>query len=160
MEMSDLNRREFVIAAACAAGACMMCGTLTETALAADAAPEAGGTKIDIGVSADYPKDGPYDKLAESKKIIVVRESGKIYAMSAVCTHKMGTVRIKGTELVCPKHNSHFATDGKPKSGPAKAALFRLGISENADGHLLVDPNKKFGENQWADAGASVSVKA
>jgi cytochrome b6-f complex iron-sulfur subunit len=154
--MSDLNRREFVIAAACAAGACMMCGSIE----AADAAPEAGGTKVDIGTAADYPKDGPYDKLADSKKLIIVRDNGKLYALSAVCTHKMGTVKVKGTELVCPKHNSHFANDGKVTKGPAKASLFRLGISENADGHILVDPNKKFGENQWADAGASITVKA
>lgn len=154
--MSDLNRREFVIAAACAAGACMMCGS----AMAADAAPEAGGAKIDIGTAADYPKDGPYDKLADSKKLIVVRENGKIYALTAICTHKMGTVKLKAGELVCGKHNSHFGNDGKVTKGPAKAALFHLGISETADGHILVDPNKKFGENQWSDPGASITVKS
>ena len=154
--MSELNRREFVVAAACAAGACMMCGALAE---AAEPTAEAGGNKVDAGTIADYAKDGVYDKLADSKKVLIARDSGKLYAMTAICTHKMGTVKIKGTELVCPKHNSHFANDGKPKSGPAKAALFHLGISQNADGHILVDPNKKFGENQWSDAGASIVVK-
>src|SRR5438045_9657488 len=123
--MSDFNRREFVIAAACAAGACMMCGSIE----AADAAPEAGGTKVDIGTAADYPKDGPYDKLADSKKLIIVRDSGKLYAMSAICTHKMGTVKIKGTELVCPKHNSHYANNGKVTKGHAKAEIFGLVIT-------------------------------
>ncbi len=154
--MSDLNRREFVVAAACAAGACMMCGAIAE---GADSAPDVGGTKVDAGTVADYAKDGPYDKLADTKKILIVRDGSKIYAMTALCTHKMGTVKIKGTELVCPKHNSHFANDGKPTKGPAKAALFRLGISQNADGHILVDPNKKFGENQWTDPDASITVK-
>ncbi len=154
--MSDLNRREFVVAAACAAGACMMCGAIAH---GEDAAGDAGGAKIDIGTAADYAKDGPYDKLADTKKIIVVRDGGKLYAMTALCTHKMGIVKIKGSDLVCPRHNSHFSTDGKPISGPAKAALFRLGISQNADGHILVDASKKFGENQWTDAGASIAVK-
>ena len=155
--MSELNRREFVVAAACAAGACMMCGALAE---AAEPTAEAGGSKVDAGTIADYAKDGVYDKLADSKKVLIVRDNGKLYAMTAICTHKMGTVKIKGTELVCPKHNSHFANDGKPKSGPAKAALFHLGISQNADGHILVNPSKKFGENQWNDAGASIAVKS
>ena len=154
--MSELNRREFVTVAACAAGACMMCGSIAQ---AEDAAPGSGGTKIDAGPVTDYTSDGPSDKLVDTKKIIIVRENGKIFAMSSICTHKMGPVKIKGTDLVCAKHNSHFDNDGKPKSGPAKAALFRLGISQNADGHILVDPNKKFGENQWNDAGASISVK-
>jgi len=155
--MSDLNRRDFVIAAACAAGACMMCGSLVE---AADTATAAGGNKVDVGNISDYAKDGVYDKLADSKKVIMVRENGKIYAMSAICTHKMGIVKLKGKELVCPKHNSHFADDGKPKSGPAKASLFHLGIAQNADGTIQVDPSKKFGENQWNDDGASLTVKS
>jgi nitrite reductase/ring-hydroxylating ferredoxin subunit len=156
MEMSELNRREFVVAAACAAGACMICGSLAN---AADAPAAGSANAVDIGTAADYATDGPNDKLADTKKIIVVRENGKIYAMSAMCTHKGATVKIKGTELVCPKHNSHFDNEGKPNKGPAKAALFRLGITQNADGHLIVDPSKKFGENQWNDAAASVSVK-
>src|SRR5215471_6271559 len=122
MEMAELNRRDFVVAAACAAGACMMCGAVAE---AADMASDSGN-KVDAGTIDDYKKVGPYDKLADSKKVIIIRDGAKIYAMSAVCTHKMGTVKIKGQDLVCAKHNSHFAEDGKPKSGPAKAALFRL----------------------------------
>ena len=152
--MSELNRREFVIAAAsvCAAGACGMC-----MAAGADAA-EVGGSKIDVGTAADYAKDGMYEKPDE--KLIVVRSGDKIYALSNVCSHKMGNVKVKGEEIVCPKHNSKFAADGKPKSGPAKAALFRHGISTNAEGHLIVDTSKKFGENQWNEAAASVTVKA
>ena len=156
--MSELNRRDFVIAAACAAGACMMCGSLAE---AAESNTAAGGNKVDAGNISDYAKDGVYDKFADSKKVLIAREKGKLYAMSAVCTHKMGTVKLdqKG-ELMCPKHKSFFNDEGKPTHGPAKAALFRLGISQTADGTIQVDPNKKFGENQWSDAGASISVKS
>ena len=155
--MSELNRREFVVAAACAAGACMMCGTLAEAQPAGDAS---AAQKVNAGSVKDYAKDGVYDKLAESKKILIVREGTKIYAMTAVCTHKMGTVKLKGTELVCPKHNSHFANDGKPKSGPAKAALFHLGITQDAEGLIVVDKTKTFGEKQWEDPAASITVKA
>src|SRR4051812_14819167 len=160
--MPEINRRDFVtMAAAACAGACMLCDGLGGTAIAAEpTAAEAGGTKVDAGALADYAKDGVYDKLADSKKVIIVREGTKIYAMTSICTHKMGVVKIKGSELVCPKHNSHFANDGKPKSGPAKAALFHLGISQTADGKIMVDTSKRFGEKQWDDAGASITVKA
>jgi len=153
--MSDLNRREFVIAAAatmCAASACMMCGATAEAA-------EEAATKVDVGTAADYAKDGVYDKFANEKKVIVVREGTKIYAMTAICTHKLGIVTLNCAELMCPKHKSYFAKDGKPTKGPAKAALFRHAISTNADGHIIVDTSKKFGENQWTEAAAFIEVK-
>lgn len=154
--MSELNRREFVTAAACAAGACLMCG-----AIEAQPVPDTSSSqKVNVGSVKDYDKDGVYDKLADSKKILIVRSGTKIYAMTAVCTHKMGTVKLKGADLVCPKHNSHFTNEGKPTSGPAKAALFHLGISQDADGLIMVDKTKTFGEKQWDDAGASITVKA
>ena len=154
--MSELNRREFVIAAACAAGACMLCGM----ADAAEAAVEAGtGGKIDIGTAADYAKDGVYDKLATSKKLLISRENGKLIAMTANCTHgKGGIVKLNGGTLECPKHHSKFAVDGKPTKGPANAALFRHSITKNDDGHIVVDITKKYGEREWDKEDASLNV--
>jgi nitrite reductase/ring-hydroxylating ferredoxin subunit len=157
MEMSELNRREFVIAAACAAGACMLCG-VAGTAEAADAPAAGSATIVDAGPLTDYAKDGTYDKLAASKKVLLVRDGGKMYAMSAICTHKMGIVKLNGGTLECPKHHSKFANDGKVSKGPATAALFRHGISKNDDGHIIVDTSKKFGEKEWDKEGASLSV--
>jgi nitrite reductase/ring-hydroxylating ferredoxin subunit len=134
----------------------MMCSALAEAQPDQTGSPSA----IDAGPITDYAKDGAYDKLSDSKKIIIVREGSKIYALTAICTHKMGTVKLKGGQLVCSKHNSHFDNEGKPHSGPAKAALFHLGISQSADGHIMVDKTKTFGEKQWEEAGASLSVKA
>jgi cytochrome b6-f complex iron-sulfur subunit len=160
--MSEMNRREFVAAVACAAGACMMCGSFAGAADAvADAGAAASGAKIDAGAVTDYAKDGVFDKLASTKKILIARENGKIFAMTAVCPHKGSIVKLSsnGQMLECPKHHSQFKFDGEVTKGPARAALFRLGISQNADGHILVDPNKKFGEKQWDDDGASIVVK-
>jgi Rieske Fe-S protein len=90
----------------------------------------------------------------------VARENGKIYAMSARCTHKGSTVAVKNGVLICPKHGSHFHDDGKPYSGPAKVALFRLPISKNADGHIIVDNDvtKEYGEKDWDKPDASISI--
>jgi nitrite reductase/ring-hydroxylating ferredoxin subunit len=149
LKMSEINRREFVIAAAavCAASACMMCGV----ANGADAAPDAGG-KVDVGTAADYAKDGVYDKLAQTKKVIVVREKDKMYALTAKCPHQ-------GDVLDCQKHHTKFENTGAAKpGGKTKVALFRLGISTDPAGHIWVDPSKTFGEKQWEEAGASIKV--
>jgi nitrite reductase/ring-hydroxylating ferredoxin subunit len=160
--MSEMNRREFVVAAACMAGACLMCGA----AAAEDAAPstQPAGGKVDVGTIADYPKDGVSDKYANTGRVLIVRDNNKIYAMSAKCTHKGATVKVKGTELVCPKHGSHFTNAGKPTSGPASkgpnggVSLFRFPISKDDAGHLWVDTSKPLGEKQWDQADASLAV--
>ena len=115
--MSELNRREFVTVAACAAGACMMCGSIAQ---AEDAATGSGGTKIDAGPVTDYTSDGPSDKLVDTKKIIIVRENGKIFAMSSICTHKMGPVKIKGTDLVCANTTAISTTTASPRAAPPR----------------------------------------
>jgi cytochrome b6-f complex iron-sulfur subunit len=153
--MGQLNRREFISTIA-AAGACLACGEMC-FADAPAAAPSAGG-KVDIGVASDYAADGLFDKFVRTDKIIVVREGDKIRAMSAICTHKAATVTVKGAEIVCPKHNSRYALDGKPTKGPATAALFHLGISQNPAGHLLVDRSKRYGINQLTEPGSYVKV--
>jgi Rieske Fe-S protein len=158
--MSDLNRRQFVVAAACAAGACLMCGGSALADAASQPNNSSAPEKVDVGTVADYPKDGVSDKFAMSNHILVGRENGKIFAMSARCTHKGATVVTKNGELLCPKHGSHFDNDGKPTKGPAKAALFRLPISKDANGHIIVDNDvtKEYGEKDWDKADASISI--
>src|SRR5438132_2212108 len=115
--MSELNRREFVIAAACAAGACLMCGGAGIAEAAEAAAADAGANKVDIGTAADYPKDGAYDKLADTKRVIVVRDGSKIYALTAICPHQRGLVVLKNGVLDCQKHHTKFEASGKAKPG-------------------------------------------
>jgi cytochrome b6-f complex iron-sulfur subunit len=161
--MSDLNRRDFVTAAAGvaeAACACCMC----EEAHAAEAAAAPSGP-VDVGTKADFPKDGTInDKLAKPKelRILVVRNEGKIYAMNSTCTHKNCAVKaqtdpakIEKGPIVCPCHGSGYSLQGTAIKGPAKGSLFRYGISEK-DGKLLVDKSKQYPEKEWGDPGAFV----
>ena len=159
--MSDLNRREFVIATAVAAGACACCG---EELLAADppaSAPASAAGPVDVGTKADYPKDGTInDKLAKPKelRILVVRNEGKIYAINSTCTHKNCAVKAGKDpgDIVCPCHGSKYSLHGTATKGPAKGSLFRYGISVNDKGRIMVDKSKQFPEKQWDDAGASI----
>jgi cytochrome b6-f complex iron-sulfur subunit len=157
----DLSRRTFVIATTAATVATCACGMLN--ADAAEQPPkdpkESPETTIDVGVRADYAKDGAIkDTWAKNNRILVVREGGKIYAPSAKCTHKGCAVRAKDGQIVCPCHSSKYDLQGAPKSGPAKKPLFRFGISVNAAGHIIVDKTKQFEQPKWNDPGASIAV--
>ncbi len=160
--MSELNRRDFVVAAgAVVAAACACCSC--ESALAAEAptsAPSASSSgPIDVGTKADYPKDGTiFDKLTKSNRVIVVRNEGKIYAINSTCTHKNCAVKDKNGEIVCPCHGSKYSLYGTAIKGPAKGSLFRYGIALNDKGRIIVDKSKQFPEKQWDDAGASISA--
>jgi Rieske Fe-S protein len=148
--MSEMNRREFVIAATVAACAC----TLTDPAevLAAPAKP------IDVGTVGDYPADGVSDKFIKPHRILVVRADKRIHAMSAVCTHKACAVKLKDNQIKCPCHGSIFSNHGTVTDGPAKVSLVRYGIKQNDAGRIIVDKSKQFREPKWEDPGSFITV--
>jgi nitrite reductase/ring-hydroxylating ferredoxin subunit len=160
--MPELNRRDFLATAAAITCACALDCPF---ALAADDKPGDTGP-VDIGTVADYAKDGPYDKFAKKPtSLLVIRNNGKIYAPTAICTHKKANLTVDGGEIVCPKHDSPFDNQGVPKpktkdgdETPAKKPLVRYAISKNADGHLIVDRSKTFDKDKWDDAASFVKV--
>jgi Rieske Fe-S protein len=155
--MSEMNRREFVVAAAAAAAcACTFaCGASEALAQAAATAP-AG--PVDVGPLAKFAKDGIDGTLAKTRKLAVVRQGDTLYAVSTVCSHKGKDVVVQGGQFVCPAHKSVFTAMGTVEKGPAKASLLRYGISVNEAGHVIVDPSKQFEEKDWEKTGAFVKV--
>ena len=160
--MSDLNRRQFVVAAtAAAACACCFCETADAAEDAASPAAAGGSGPIEVGTKADYPKDGTInDKLAKPKelRVLVVRNEGKIYAMTSTCTHKNCAVKNKNGEIVCPCHGSKYSLHGTSTKGPAKGSLTRYGITVNDAGKIIVDRSKQFAEKQWDDPGSFITA--
>ena len=157
--MSNLNRRQFVAAAAAmACGAAMPCQWCmgAEAEQPKDDKPQS--TTVDAGALSDYAKDGVWDKFAKSDKVLIVRHEGKLFAPSATCTHKKYTLRLKEGVIVCPGHGSRFTEMGVPIKGPAKVPLFRYGISKDDKGHVIVDKTKQFEEKKWDEEGAFLKV--
>ena len=160
--MPELNRRDFLAAAAVASCACALDCPF---ALAADAPQDT--SPVDIGTAADFPKDGPYDKFAKKPAaLIVVRDKGKLYALTSVCTHKSKQLKVDGGEIVCTAHDSPFDNQGVPKpktkdgdETPAKKPLVRFAIKRNPDGHLIVDRSKTFDKAQWNDPASFVKLE-
>ena len=167
--MSELNRRDFLATAAGAAAA-LTCACALDCPFALAADEKAGGAEdtspVDIGTLADYPKDGPYDKFAKKPtSLLVIRDGGKLFAPTAICTHKKANLTVDGGEIVCPKHDSPFDNQGVPKAKtkdgddtPAKKPLVRYAISKNAAGKLIVDKSKSFDKDRWDDPASFVKV--
>src|SRR5215510_6881846 len=101
--MAEMNRRDFVVAAA-ASVACAYC--LLGSAEEAEA--QAAGGTVDIGVASDFPKGTVSGKFVKPNGLIVANEDDKIYAMSSKCPHKGSTVGVKDNKLRCPSHGSTF----------------------------------------------------
>ncbi len=104
------------------------------------------------------PVEVPKDKLAAVQgkqayavlraagtRILVLRDpSGKLHALSAVCTHEGCTVQYRpGEEIIwCACHNGKYTIDGKVISGPPPRPLPRFQIVRDAQGNVMVQLQK------------------
>jgi Rieske Fe-S protein len=152
--MAELNRRDFVTATAGSVVLVVMGGQQIMAKPAADAK-----TTVDIGKPADYPAGAFSDRFAKTEKLLVAHVGNRIYALTAVCPHRKGTLGVKDGQFGCPRHGSLFSADGKVVKGPAKVPLVRYGISLDGSGDLIVDKSREFEEDKWNDPAAFYSVK-
>lgn len=159
-----MNRRQLLTAAAAAtAAACLGCLGNPADLLADDAppatAPSTQPTTLDVGTLADYPADGITKTWLKKNKVAVIRHSGHLYACTAICTHRGGTLRTPdGLTFVCPRHHAMFDIDGNVIKGPADLPLNRFAITLSADGHITVDKTKTFTPDQWTDPASFIKI--
>jgi thiosulfate dehydrogenase [quinone] large subunit len=88
----------------------------------------------------------PGDSLAYTdpgsgqEAILVRRPDGKLYALSALCTHAGCNVEFSRDTLRCPCHNSTFdIRTGAPERGPARKPLATAQVEERG-GRILARP--------------------
>ncbi len=82
--------------------------------------------------------DGGLTPLPQ-KPVLIGRDEGGLFALSAICTHLGCTVTPGSEGLTCPCHGSRFSTDGANLSGPAPRPLPHLALTFNDDGLVEVD---------------------
>lgn len=92
------------------------------------------------------PEDYPDNALTfvEEQKVFLVKKSGGIRAVSAVCTHLGCTVNWSEAsgKFLCPCHGSKFDPDGKNISGPAPSPLIWYDVSLGKDGRIVVNMDR------------------
>jgi Rieske Fe-S protein len=74
--------------------------------------------------------------------VILGRDSGGLYAMSAACTHAGCMVSVVDLpsveELSCPCHGSLFDANGAVTRGPARTSLQHYQVDVAADGTITI----------------------
>lgn len=162
--MNELNRREFVAAVACAACMCGLGGAakaLADDMGGATTMPATTPSTLDAGLKSDYAQDGITQTWMKAPyRIAIVRDKGKIFALTMVCTHRGGTLREAddGVSFKCPRHGATFDMDGHVTGKPAKRPLSRYAISVDGNGHIIVDTTTSFTMDQWDDPASFIAV--
>ena len=81
-------------------------------------------------------------QFVAGQPVILGRDAGGLYAMSAICTHAGCNMASDGnldsTGPFCSCHDSQFDVNGSPVSGPARAPLDHYQVDLAADGTITV----------------------
>jgi cytochrome b6-f complex iron-sulfur subunit len=154
-----VDRRQFVSAAVVAVSG-VACAGLTSCTQTAPYAPASAGP-VDVGPLSEVARSGSdvNGSFVRRGHFLLVNERGRLYALSSICTHRGCDVKPSPrgpAPLQCPCHDSVFTLEGKPVSGPAKRPLQRLAIVVIANGHVIVDPSRRFGPQEWENPDAYI----
>ena len=110
---------------------------------------------VDVGTPADYPHDGAYANYVKPARVIVVRQGGRLSAVSSVCTHRSCNLKPVEDDLRCPCHGSRYDLSGHVFKGPSTRDLPHYAIAVGPNGRLTVDRSRKL---PASDPAASVSA--
>lgn len=152
--MDPLDRRQFVAAglAACACAACPALRAMAEAGLGR-AAP------LDVGCLDDFRDTGIYAPRLAGGRFFLVNRRGRLYAVSATCTHRAVKLVAKDGGFKCPRHGSTFSPEGKVGKSPARKSLPRFGIRLDDQGRVMVDASLVFTAGRWKDAQSFIPLE-
>ena len=125
-----INRREFL---ALTANFVALCAPMASVA-----GPAGKERLVNVGPAARYAADGVYGGFT-SQGFFIVRQGEKVFALSAICTHKKCKLKSQPDHsFYCPCHGSSFDSAGHVKRGPAKRDLPVFATTVDDRGRLLV----------------------
>ena len=105
--------------------------------------PEAHGP-VAGGNVADLQHGRP--KLAKGQPVVIILDSGGVYAMTTICSHQQCDMRDDGSigvdGLSCACHGSNFDILGAVTSGPAKHDLKHYLVEIDASGEITVQADQ------------------
>jgi Rieske Fe-S protein len=90
-------------------------------------------------IAAGNVSDLPAGSFRVMGDLVLARDDGGIYAMSAICTHQgCPTQANSAGGLSCPCHGARFDHDGNVLAGPARSPLPHFAVELAADGAITV----------------------
>jgi Rieske Fe-S protein len=100
---------------------------------------QGGGSQPTGPIAAGNTSDLPPGSFHVLGDVVLARDQGGIYAMSAVCTHA-GCLTHANTSggMSCPCHGAVFDSNGNVLAGPARSPLPHFAVEIAADGSITV----------------------
>jgi len=115
-------------------------------------------TAFRAGLPDEYAVGTVDTRFQKTQRVWIVRESDRLYALFARCTHLGCTpVWSEGeNKFKCPCHGSGFTKEGTNYEGPAPRPLERLHIAVAEDGQIEIDTAVRFRyeRGEWDKPGA------
>ena len=94
---------------------------------------------MNAGPASSYAGEGVYSNFRD-RGFFVIRQGDKLFALSAICTHRKCTLAAEpDRSFYCKCHGSTFDPGGHVTKGPAKRDLPVLATFTNEQGQLVVD---------------------
>ena len=75
--------------------------------------------------------------LGPGRRFFLVNRGGRLYAVSATCTHRRVALVAKAGLLKCPRHGSTFAADGKVTLTYKAGLMTSVRIFDGKSGEML-----------------------
>jgi Rieske Fe-S protein len=127
-----INRRQFLLLTAGLAAGCK--------AVNGGGGSTAASTEriINAGAASNYAADGVYSNFRD-EGFFVIRQNGKLFALSAICTHRNCKLTAEPDHsFYCKCHGSTFDPAGHVTAGPARRDLPAFSTVTDENGRLLV----------------------
>ena len=126
----QISRRQFLLLTAGLAGGC---------AAVEDGGVPTAARSINAGAVSNYANDGVYQNFRD-QGFFMVRRGGKLFALSAICTHRKCKLTAKTDgSFYCPCHGSTFDPAGHVTQGPAQRDLPVFETLSNEQGQLVIN---------------------
>ncbi|MCU1281505.1 MAG: qcrB 2, partial [bacterium] len=112
-------------------------------------APQCTSAGTSVGAASSYNVGGTPKMFGSgSKEFFVVKDSGGLYAVSAICTHSGCTNQVNGNQFYCPCHGATFDLNGGSPTAPAYSALKHYSMCVDGSGNITVDTSKSVSATQ------------
>jgi Rieske Fe-S protein len=152
MQHEQPNRRDIVVAGIVGATITAACGCSGGGGASGGepgrASPNAAGPfaagPFDAGPITDFSSDGIYNQFAESHEFFVIRLGNRLFAMTAICTHRRCALKRRENIIRCRCHGSTFTAEGNVTRGPATRDLPRFAVERSPENHLIVHLDRRL----------------